>query len=250
MNKREWGNRVIHLIMILSLCLAIIATPTATIKAASSAEYTASEIQSWLINQVESTIVPYTTPTVDMSTEHEMQIDASMTILGTEIALNDVVFTFNGTTIIKVKGELSLLGKSPRFGQGGNDIECTVECQAGGAPHLTNISNINVADYWPSLSGSELGTIMDTINSAIDASGLTLSSLGGDLTGIDVNGGELVLSWSGGGSATLGATAVTGKLQDAIYSLVDEANDYLTDGHPAKWDLQVGIAGSALTLDA
>ena len=250
MKKREWSSRVIHFIVLLSLCLAIIAAPTATIKAASSAEYTASEIQSWLINQVESTTVPYTTPTVDMGTLHKMRIDASMTILGTSIALNHVVFTFDGTTTVKIKGELSLLGKSPRFGQGGNDIECTVECQAGGAPHLTNISNINVADYWPSLSASELGTIVDTINSAIDASGLTLPSLEGALTGIDVNSsGELVLSWSGG-SATLDADAVLDKVQNVMDSLVDEAKDYLTDGNPAKWDLQVGIVGSALTLGA
>jgi len=255
MKKREWSSRVIHFMVVLSLCLAIIAAPTAAIKAASSAEYTASEIQSWLINKVESTTVPYTTPTVDMSTPHKMRIDASMTILGTSIALNHVVFTFDGTTTVKIKGELSLLGKSPRFGQGGNDIECTVECQAGGTPHLTNISNINVADYWPSLSGVDLDTIMDTINSAIDIGGLTLgSSPDGNLTGIDVNSsGELVLSWDGGGPTSLNASAVTGKLKDAMDSLVDEANNYLSTGYGdpgGKWWLRVGIAGSALTLDA
>ena len=252
MSSREWRNRVIHFIMILSLCLAIIAAPTATIRAASSAEYTASEIQSWLINQVESTTVSCATPTVDMSTEDEMQIDASMTILGTSIALNHVVFTFDGTTTVKIKGELSLLGKSPRFGQGGNDIECTVECQAAGTPHLSGISNINVADYWPSLSGGELDTIMDIINSAIDASGLTLGSPPGeDLSSIDVSDEKLVFRWPSG-STSLDANAVTGKLQNAMDNLVDEANNYLSTGYgdpDGKWWLRVSIAGSALTLD-
>jgi len=251
MNNREWRNRVIHFIMILSLCLAIIAVPIATIRGDSSAEYTASEIQNWLINQIESTTVPYTIPTVDMSTEHEMQIDASMTILGTSIALNHVVFTFDGTTTVKVNGELSLLGKSPRFGQDGNDIECTVECQAGGTPHLSGISNINIADYWPSLLGSDLDTIMDTINSTIDASGWTLSSLEGALTGIDVNSsGELVLSWSGG-SASLDHDTVVDKLQSVMDTLVDETNNYLSTGNSSKWDLTVSIVtDTSLTFNA
>ena len=259
MNKREWRNRVIHFTVVLLLCLAIIAAPTATMRADDPEGcYSGCCCQDWLIRQVESTRVPdVTAPSVDMSTPHEMQIDASMTILDASMELKDVLFTFNSTTpstTVKVNGELLFslgeLSLRPLF-----DLECTVECQAGGAPHLTNISNINVAGHSPSLSESELGTIMDTINGAIDASGWTLgSSPDGDLTGIDVSGGELVLSWDVGAPTSLTAATVTGKLQSAMDSLVDEANNYLSTGYgdpDGKWWLRVAIVtDTMLTLNA
>ncbi|MCD6599525.1 MAG: carboxypeptidase regulatory-like domain-containing protein [Dehalococcoidia bacterium] len=265
MKKREWRNRVIHFIVVLSLCLAIIAAPAVAIKADDSATYTACCCEDWLINQVESTRVPdITVPSVNLTAAHEMRIDdASMTILGASIALNHVVFAFNDTapdTTVTVSGELSLilpipdsedLSLSPRF-----RLECTVSCEAGDAPQLSDINDINIAGESYSLSTSELDTIMDTINSAIDASGWTLgSSPDGNLMGIDVNSsGELVLSWDDGDPTSLDATAVTGKLQSAMDILVDEANNYLSTGYGdpnGKWWLRVAIVtDTMLTLNA
>ncbi len=254
MNRVKAHRKTLHLLIALSLALSllIMAVPAAVVEADSSEEYTASEIEDWLIDQVESTTVPYTTPTVDLGTAHQMEITVSMTILGTTVELNPIIFTFDGSNVVKIKGQLSLLTKNPRFGQDDNDIICIVACSAGGTPQLTSISNINIGGYTPSLSEGALDKIVETINKAIDASGFAVASLGGELTGIDVSGGELELSWAEG-SITWDAATTRDKLEDAMDSLVDQANDYLGNGYgdpDGRWWLRVSIASSELTFAA
>jgi len=218
--------------------LGIAAISSLSVAADISAEYTAAEIENWLISKVKSATITYTPPTVALNDSENTVIieDFSLSAGGTDVGLNLLKFTVDGSTSVSVVGELSLFGKQPRFW-----CDAVIECAAGGTPHVASISNIKFADFTPSFSSSDLNNIEDAINKAIDASGLELSSLEGELTGIDVVAGpKLELSWSGG-SLECSASDIEGKLDSALSTLKTKAEDYLSTGNPAKWSLGVTI---------
>jgi len=178
-----------------------------------------------------------------------MQIDTDATVQGTTMSLNHVRLTFDNSTNVSMVGELSMLGKSPRFW-----ADAQIECAAAdGIPQVKNISNIEIAGYGPSLSAGTLKDIADAINKAIQVSEFTIP-LSADLTGIDVitEGGEakLEFSWSGG-SLTWTKSDIEGKLDTAASNLESQANDYISNGYDdGKWSLNVTIGGGKLTFNA
>jgi len=250
MNKGSRRGAAAHILVVLSvlLSLGLLSAPVSKVGADDSAEYTAAEIEDWLVSQLESTTASVDSgPTVTLdlgeaaSDDQYMQIDVGFAGRGITLALNHVRFTFDGTKSVSVAGELSVFGKQPRFWCDG-ELECAA---SGGIPQLSSLSNVRIADFYPSLSAGDLDTIADTINKAIEASGLQVASLEGDLTGIDVvdDGGtlKLELSWSGG-SVKWDATAIQDKLDDAATSLIGEGNSYLSDGHDdERWSIDVSI---------
>jgi len=253
MSKVEWHSKVIYILvsLVFLLSLGITAIPLASPVAAQSADYEASEIEDWLISQIESTEISLSTaPTVNLdASANTMTINAGITARGTTLELNNVKFTFDGTTEVSITGELSILGKKPRFSCQA-EMECNV---ADKIPQLSSISNLKLGGFEPSLSQDTLDKIADTINEVIQTSGLKLESLGGDLTGIGVsNTGtpKLELKWSDG-SVKLNADTIQGDLNDAANNLVNQANDYLNNGYDkGKWSVDVSIGGGKLTLRA
>jgi len=226
--------------------------PVPRVQADDSAYYSPAEIEDWLVSQLESTqIVLLEAPSVTLdASDNTMTMDVSGEARGIGVELNHVELEFTGTdTTVDIKGELSVLGKKPRF-----SCEAEIECKVGDkVPRVTSISDITFGGYAPGLSPSALDTIADTINNAVEASGLKLESLGGDLTAIDVVGdgdAKLEFKWSGG-SMEWGVASIEQKLNDAADSLIDEANDYLKDGHDeGKWSLDVDTVGDQLTFEA
>ncbi|MCD6567290.1 MAG: hypothetical protein J7K94_00920, partial [Dehalococcoidia bacterium] len=265
MNKRAWYKKAVYLLVALSLLLplGIAMGPLSTVGAEEPVQYNAGQIGDWLIDQVEGSSITHTSPTVALNCDdaHTMTVNVSGTVgkaadSSIEVALNHVVFTFDGSLDVKVNGQISALGLSPKFGQGGNDIEVTVACASGGSPRVTAISNINIAGFTPSLSSGDLDKIADVLTQAIEASGLTVDSLGGKLTGLDVvddsGTAKLQFTWKEGGTVHTvkwDAAAVVSKLNDALDSLETQGEDYLLNGRAQeKWDLGVAIADNKLTL--
>ena len=254
MNKRKWCGRAICILVTLALLLplGIIAVPMALmIEAAELAEYTATELQDWLIDQIESsTISLATAPVVSLDvTNQTMVINAAVTARGTTVELNNLKFTFDDTNTVGVSGEISALEKSPRF-----SCEAEIECEvADKIPQVNAISNIVIAGFTPSLSPSTVSTITDTINRAIQTSGLKIESLGGNLTGITVvtdGGAKLELKWDGG-SMKLDVADIESKLNMAATDALNQANNYLSTGHnDGKWSLSVSIGDDKLRLEA
>ncbi len=258
MSKAGWRSKVTYILVTFALLLplGIMAVPGAAVKAAvpvEEASYNATEIQDWLISQVESTTVSYTPPTVTLNaTDHYMQIDTDATVQGTTISLNDVRLTFNGTRDVSMRGELSMsmLDKKPHFW-----ADAQIECAAAdGIPQVKNISNIKFANYEPSLSAGTLNDIAGAINKAIQVSGFTIAPLSADLTGIDViteeGEAKLEFSWSGG-SLKWDAATMQDKLNTAASNLESQANDYISTGYDdEKWSLGVSIGEGKLTFNA
>lgn len=254
MNKRKWCSRVICILVTLALLLSlgIIAVPMALmIEAAELAEYSATEIQGWLIDQIESSTISLTTaPVVSLDvTNQTMVINAAVTARGTTVELNNLKFTFDGTNTVGVSGEISALEKSPRF-----SCEAEIKCEvADKIPRVSAISNIVIAGFAPSLSPSIISTIANTINRAIETSGLKIESLGGNLTGLTVvtdGGAKLELKWDGG-SVKLDIADIESKLNRAATDALNQANNYLSTGHnDGKWSLSVSIGDGRLRLEA
>ena len=256
MSRGSRGGAAAHMLVVLSvlLCLGLLSAPVSKVVADDAAEYTATEIEDWLVSQLESTTASVGSgPTVTLdSDEHYMRVDVGFAARGVTLGLNHFTFTFDGSKSVSVVGELSVFEKQPRFWCDG-ELECAA---SDGIPQLSSLSYIKIADFQPSLSAGELDTIADTINKAVEASGLQVGSLGGDLTGIDVvdDGGtpKLELSWSGD-SVQYDAAALQSKLDDAATSLIGEGNSYLSDGHDdGRWDVTVSIGSATgpLTFEA
>lgn len=251
MNRLKWQGKAIPILVALLLLfpLGIAAISSLSVAADEAAQYTAAEIEDWLISKVESATITYTSPTVKLHATNSTVIirDFSLSAGGTDVGLNELRLTVDGSTSVSVVGELALFGKQPRFW-----CDADIECSASdGIPQITSISGIKFADFTPSFSSTDLNNIKDTINKALDASGLELDSLEGDLTGIDVVAGpKLKLSWSGG-SLECSASDLEGKLDGALSTLKTEAEDYLSTGNPSKWSCNVTIvADTMLTLNA
>ena len=221
------------------------------VEAAESAYYDADTIEEWLISQIESTEISFTAPTASLdASANTMTINASATARGTTAELNDVIFTFDGSKNVSIEGESSVVGKNPRF-----SCKVEMECKLSDKiPQLKSISDIQVGGSEPSLSEDTLNNIADIINEAIEASELKMESLGGDLTGIDVitesEEAKLELKWSGG-SAKWDKSTIEDKLNEAADELVDQANDYLSNGYDdGRWSLNVTIGSGKLTFNA
>jgi len=248
MNKTKWHSKVSYMLVSLALLLSltIMAIPMAgPVEAAEEAYYNATEIQDWLISQISSTNITFTNSTVSLDdTNNTMTVNASVTARGTTVYLDNIEFAFDGTRNMSISGELSALGKRPRFS--GN---VTVKCELPGKiPQVESISNITIAGFTPSLSPGDLNEITNTINKAINASGFKLDSLLGNLTGIEVGGGPtLTLIWSGGFKNFYKAD-IESQLNNAATWLVNKANDYLSTGD--NWSLNVTIGGGKVTFNA
>jgi len=262
MKKEKWSKKAVYLIIVLSLLLPLGAVmgPLATAGAEEVAQYSATQIESWLIDQIEGSSITHSTPSVTLnSTNNTMTVNAEATVgkaAGSNIsmALNSITFTFDGSLVVKAKGELAAFGMTPRFGQDGNDIELTVACTPGGSPQVTAVSNVNIGGFWPSLSSSDLDKIADLLTQIIAASGLTVDSLAGNLTGIAVmdDGGtpKLQFTADSGTPVVWDEQSIVDKLDAALDSLAAQGEDYLSTGRPAKWDLGVSVTtDTKLTLD-
>lgn len=255
MSKTKRHSKVIYILVALALLLSvgIVAMPMASKVEAQSANYDAPTIEKWLISQIKSTKISLSTsPTVSLDAgDNTMTINVTVIARGTTLELNNVKFIFDGTNKLDITGELSVVGRRPRF-----SCEAELECKVAEdkMPQVRTISNIQIGGFEPSLSEDTLKKIADTINNAIRVSGLKVESLGGDLTGINVilEGGEakLELRWSGG-SVKLDAAVIQDRLNEAAIESVNRANDYFKNGYDeGKWLVDVSIGGGQLTFEA
>jgi len=253
MNRLKWQAKVIPVLiaLLLFIPLGITAISSLAVAADEAAQYTAAQIEDWLISKVKSATITYTSPTVVLDTDNTVKIEGfSLSAGGTDVGLETLMFRVNGSTntTVSIVADLLVFDIHPLPRLSCNvDIECS-----DGVPQITNLQNIEIkyGEFKPSFSSTDLNNIEDAINKALDASGLTLDSPGGDLTGIDVVAGPKVkLSWSGG-SLECSASDLEGKLDGALSTLKTEAEDYLSTGNPSQWSCNVTIADTKLTFNA
>ena len=253
MCKKRNSTRMICINMALMLVVAIILSPITSIVIASGGdqvEYDDATLENWFISQIESTETTLSTaPDIVLDTpSHSMTLNMGITTRQTTVDLNNVKLTFDGSNEISVAGELSLLGKMPRFSCDIN-IECTL---ADKIPQVTSISNLVVAGFEANWATSDLDTVAGYISEAIVSSGLREDALGGDLTGMDIvdNGGaRLEMSWSGG-SVMRSAAEVQDKLDDAATLFIEDINDYYQSGYDeSKWSVDVNMNTDTLTIE-
>ncbi|MFW6056057.1 MAG: hypothetical protein ACOC9B_01935, partial [Chloroflexota bacterium] len=204
---------------------------------ADEAHYSADDIESWLTDKIATTEVAIDTPpSVDLDTNGEMVVeDFTFNVRGITVGLNFLRLTFDGSTSIKVAGELDVLGRFPKFWC---DLE--IEYPAGGQLRVASVSNLKIADYEPDLSQSDLDAIVECLNSLIDKSGLSIDAPDDkDLEGINVTGSELLTTWT---SDTLYHTVddLESTADDMANALTDKANDYL-GADTADWSVDVVI---------
>jgi len=254
MNRLKWQAKVIPVLiaLLLFIPLGITAISSLAVAADEAAQYTAAQIEDWLISKVKSATITYTSPTVVLDTDNTVKIEGfSLSAGGTDVGLETLMFRVNGSTntTVSIVADLLVFDIHPLPRLSCNaDIECS-----DGVPQITNLQNIEIkyGEFKPSFSSTDLNNIEDAINKALDASGLTLDSPGGDLTGIEVVGGKLKLSWSGGGPLECDAADIEAKLDGALSTLKTEAEDYLSTGNPSKWSCNVTIdADTRLTFNA
>ena len=239
--------------MAIMLMIAIILSPLTSIVIANGGdqvEYDDATLENWFISQIESTETTLSTaPGIVLdTTSHSMTINMGITTRLTTVDFNNVKLTFDGSNEIAVSGELSLLGKMPRFSC---DIE--IECAtADKIPQVASINNLVIAGFEANWATDDLDTIAGYINEAIRSSGLKENALVGDLTGMDVvddGGARLEMSWSGG-SVKRSAAEIQDKLDDAAVQLIEDINDYCQNGYDeGKWSVEVNISTDTLTIE-
>ena len=223
------------------------------VSAEDTEEYSAATIENWLVDKIAGTEVTVTVPpSVTLNNVNRTMVVDGFTfeVRGITVGLSFLRFTFDGSRTVEVAGELDVLGKYPRFW-------CDIELQhltSDGKLQVTNVSNVKVAEFTPSLSSGDLDTIIDVMNRVLDASGLSTTSPGGDLTGIDVvdNGGaKLATTWTAPATSYLDAGELEAKLDGMADTLATKATDYLGAAEPS-WSLNVAIpnTGTELQLDA
>lgn len=242
------------LMTLVILALLAVGAPAPLVSAADTA-YTATQIETWLEDTLTGTVVTVTaSPVVTLTPADDLMrvTNLSFQVRGVTVGLNELrVTTPTGTTTVHVVGELNVLGKAPRF-------SCDLQMEhttAVGKLQVAEVSNIVIAGtYSPSLSAGDLTTIKDTLNELLDASGLSTTSPGGDLTGIDVvdDAGiaKLMTTWSVAGSAYLTAAELQAKLDGMANTLAGKATDYLAAGE-GNWTVTANVVSdAALEIDA
>ena len=238
-----------RLLITLTVFIALSFTSLAPVVSADdTASYEAQDIEEWLEDAISGTEVTVTTaPSADLSTDHRMVVeDFVFQARDISVGLNFLRFTFNGSRVVDVAGELDVFGHLPRFW-------CDLELEylaVEGKLQVASISNIEVATFTPSLSSGDLDTIVDVLNQILDSSELSISSPGGDLTGIDVLGGQLETTWTGDDTAYLSAAEIADNLDGMVTTLAGKATAYLQDGE-GDWTIDVNVlADTALEVDA
>lgn len=235
-----------------AVVLLLLALPFATVSAADQEDYSAAQIEDWLVDKIETTTVVVTTPpsvTLDHTNKRMIVEDFTFEARGVTVGLNYLRLTFTGTdTSVAVAGELDVLGKNPRFW-----CDLVIECtDVDGIPRVTSISNVKIADFEPDLSTEDLDTIADKLNCIIEASDVSIGSPGEELVSIDVvdDGGtaKVELTWSDPTTTLHEASSIQQAASDAADTLAGKANSYLADDTP-DWSIDVLIADPQLQVD-
>jgi hypothetical protein len=253
MYKYRYGIKAMHLSILVMLMLALYLLPgTSIVKAddGDQIEYDAATIENWFISQIELTETTLSTaPDIVLdTTSHSITLNMGITTRLTTVDLNNIKLTFDGSNEIAVSGELSLLGKMPRF-----SCDMEIECDlADKIPQVTSISNLVIAGFEANWATADLDTIAGYISEVIRSSGLKEDALEGNLTGMDIvdNGGaRLEMSWSGGSVERSGAE-IQDKLDDAATQLIEDINDYYQNGYnEGKWAVDVNLSTDTLTIE-
>ncbi len=253
MYKNRDSIKVINLSMLIMLMVAIILSPITSNVIANGGdqvEYDDATLENWFISQIKSTETTLSTaPDVVLDAPtHSMTINMGITTRLTTVDFNNIKLTFDGSNEIAVSGEVSLLGKMPRFSC---DIE--IECPlADKVPQVTSISNLVIGGFEANWAIADLDTIAGYISEAIRSSGLEEDDLGGDLTGMDIvddGGAKLEMSWLGG-SVKKSAAEIQDKLDDKTVQLIEDINDYYQNGYDeSKWSVDVNIDTDTLLIE-
>ena len=213
---------------------ALTLSSVAPVAADDTTSYTALQIENWLEGTISGTVVTVENPPVVELTPGSQLLkvtNLSLEQRGITVGLSELRVTTNGSTTVHVVGELNVLGKLPRF-------SCDLEMEyldGVNKLHVSDISSIVIAGiFTPSLSSGDIATIVDVLNKILDASELSVTSPGGDLTGIYVvsNGTdpELRTTWSSGSGTTHLAsteTEIADKVGGMATRLANKATDYL-----------------------
>jgi hypothetical protein len=253
MYKNRYFIKVIHLNMLIMLTVAIILSPITSIVIANGGEqveYDEATLENWFISQMESTeTILSTSPDIVLDvSSHSLILNMGVTTRLTTVDINNLELTFDGSNEIAVSGELSLLGKMPRFSC---DIE--IECAlADKIPQIKSIRNLLIGGFEANWAIADLDAIAGYISEAIRNSGLKEDALGGNLTGMDIiddGGARLEMSWAGG-SSKRSAFEIQDKLDDATAQLIENINDYYQNGYDeGKWSIEVNISTDTLLIE-
>jgi len=245
---------------LIAITVLLLTLPLPFVSAADQQDYSATQIENWLVDKIETTTVTVTTEDLEVTlddTFNWMKIEGfTFKVRGITVGLNYLRLTFNGAdTGVEVAGELNVLGKNPHFW-----CHLDIECAADGIPEVTDISNVKIGDpfatpdpyYEPALSTEDLDTIAEKLNSIIEASEVSIGSPGAELVSIDVvdDGGtaKVELTWSDPTTSLHEASAIQQAVSDAADTLAGKANSYFAED-PARWSIDVLIADGLLQID-
>ncbi len=252
----------------LRLLSAIIAVPVlllslsvASVSAADQEDYSAAQIQDWLVDKISGATVEITDATVSPnSTDNYMLVNGlSLNVLGVSIGLSPIKFTFDtapGTTKVAILAELELFDISPR-----PKIACNASVGCEGPDGMLEVTGIDsgsvqIGSFEPTLSEDDLNAIVDVVNQIIEASGLSVSPPDAYLTGICVvdQGGtdKLKLTWSDESETYLERGELEAKIDGMAGALETKATDYLGAESPEWWvDVEIPVTpGDELQIDA
>ncbi|MCK9356086.1 MAG: dockerin type I repeat-containing protein [Dehalococcoidia bacterium] len=248
------------LMTLVMLALLTVGASAPLVSAADTEDYTAAEIETWLVGKITNATVQMSDATVTLSSSGTegpyMQVNGiTLSVLGVSVGLNPIKFIFAvdpGTTDVLIRAELDLLGVSPA-----PKIECiaTIACLGpGGSLEVTAIDNVVIgASFEPALTQGDLDTVADVINQVIEASELTVSPPDASLTGITVvnSSGEdkLKLTWFDSSETLCTAPYLKGKIDGMTGVLETKATSYLAEGE-GNWNVGIAIPGSFLEVDA
>jgi len=242
-----------RLLLTLTVFMALSLSMFAPVVSADTTSYTALQMETWLEDAISGTDVTVTgSPIVELTpASHLLKVTAlSFAVRGVTVGLNELRVTCDGSKTVAVVGELDVLGKLPRF-------SCNLELEyldSVDKLHVADISSIVIAGtFAPSLSESDIDTIVDVLNQILDSSELSVTSPGGDLTGIDVvdsGGAKLAATWTTGGPSYIDATGLAGKIDGMVNTLATKATAYLAAGE-GQWTVDVNVvADASLDIDA
>jgi len=246
---RMWAAPRLAMTLVI-LALLAVSAPAPLVSAEDTEDYTAAEIETWLVDAISGATVTKTAPpsvTLDDTTRRMVIEDLVFEVRGISSGLSYLRLTFDGSTTVDVAGELHVLGELPPGG-------CTalLACRgAAGKLHFTSVSNVKVADFEPSLSAGDLDTIADVLNQILDTSGLAVTSPGGDLTGLDViddGVDKLKATWSGSGTTYYEVAGIQSELNSMADMLAGKATDYLAAGE-GNWNVDVVVNPVKLALE-
>jgi hypothetical protein len=259
-NRLRAAPRLLMTLVILALLT--VGGPAQLVSAEDTEDYTAAEIEEWLVGKISGATVDITNATVTLNSAGlegpYMRVDGiSLNVLGISVGLNPVKFTFDsapGTTEVAILAELDLLEVSPA-----PKISCnaTIACVGlDGTLEVTGIDaeSVLIGSFDPALTQEDIDTVVDVINQIIEASELTVSPPEASLTGITVvddgtDEDKLQLTWSNSTVSLRTATYLQDKINGMTGVLETKATGYLAEGE-GDWIVDIAIPGSLLEVDA